>query len=220
MRNPLKKTLTKLSIVPSIVLSIVLSILPIVITTQAFADNSNPVDMVHNLADKMIASLKAHQTTLKSNPTLVYSLAYQIVIPHTDLDEMSQRVLPPQTWNTASSSQRAEFKNEFTRLLVRTYASALANYKDQTIRFYPIRGSIAGKNTITVNSQIIRSDGPPVSVSYKLHLKGSAWQLYDMTVEGVSLLQSFQEQFRQLLSQGTMAQLLQNLKQHNVKRSQ
>jgi len=184
----------------------------------AAANSSDPVGMVQALADEMIASLKAHKTTLKSNPALVYSLAYKIVIPHADLDEMSQRVLPPQTWNNASSSQRVQFEKEFTNLLVHTYASALADYTDQTIRFFPVRGSIAGKNNMTVNSQIVRSDGPPVAVSYRLHLKGSEWKLYDMSVEGVSLLQSFQEQFRQKLSQGNMDQLLQDLKSHNMQK--
>ncbi len=181
----------------------------------AAANSSDPVSMVQSLADEMIASLKAHKTTLKTNPTLVYSLAYKIVIPHADLDEMSQRVLSPQTWNKASPSQRAEFKKEFTDLLVRTYASALADYTDQKIRFFPLRGGASGKNNVVVNSQIIRSDGPAVAVSYRLHLTGSGWELYDMSVEGVSLLQSFQEQFRQKLSQGNMDQLLRDLKQHN-----
>lgn len=184
----------------------------------AAANSSDPVGMVRALADEMIASLKAHKTTLKKNPALVYSLAYKMVIPHADLDEMSQRVLPPQTWNNASPRQRAEFEKEFTDLLVHTYASALADYTDQTIRFFPVRGSVAGKNNMTVNSQIIRSDGPPVAVSYRLHLKGSEWKLYDMSVEGVSLLQSFQEQFRQKLSQGNMDQLLQDLKSHNMQK--
>lgn len=184
----------------------------------AAASSSDPVGMVQALADQMIASLKAHKTTLKSNPALVYSLAYKIVIPHADLDEMSQRVLSPQTWNNASSSQRAQFEKEFTDLLVHTYASALADYTDQTIRFFPVRGNVIGKNNITVNSQIVRSDGPPVAVSYRLHLKGAEWKLYDMSVEGVSLLQSFQEQFRQKLSQGNMDQLLQDLKSHNMQK--
>lgn len=180
---------------------------------------SDPVTMLRSLADDMIASLKAHKASLKSNPSFVYSLANKIVIPHADLEEMSKRVLPAQTWNNATPSQRSQFESEFTKLLVRTYSSALADYNDQTIKFYPVRGNIAGKSSVTVNSQINRSDAPPVAVSYKVHLKGSEWMLYDMSVEGVSLLQSFQEQFRQKLAQGNMDQLLQDLKQHNVRRS-
>ncbi len=206
----MKKTVTTLFILLGLLLSGM---------QVAFANSNDPVGMVQALADQMIASLKAHQTTLKSNPALVYSLAYKIVIPHADLDEMSQRVLPAQTWNQASPSQRAQFKTAFTDLLVRTYASALADYTDQTIRFFPLRGNIAGQNAVTVRSQIVRSDGPAVAVSYRLHLAGSEWKLYDMSVEGVSLLQSFQEQFRQKLSQGgNMDQLLQDLKRHNTQR--
>jgi phospholipid transport system substrate-binding protein len=182
------------------------------------ANSSDPVALVKSLADEMIANLKANKTNLKKNPSLVYSLAYKIVVPYADLDEMSQRVLPPRTWNSASPSQRAEFKKQFTALLVRTYASALADYTDQTVRFFPLRAG--GGRSVTVNSQIVRSDGPAVSVSYRLHATSSGWRLYDMTVEGVSLLQSFQEQFRQKVSQGaTIDQLISDLNQRSARRA-
>lgn len=190
--------------------------LMIVSIQTAIASSGGPVELVQSLADQMIASLKAHKASLKTNPSIVYSLAYSIVVPHADLDEMSKRVLPPQTWNNASSSQREQFKKAFTDLLVRTYASALADYTDQTVRFFPLRGSASGN--AVVNSQIVRSDGPSVSVSYRLHQTSSGWKLYDMTVEGVSLLQSFREQFRQKLSQGNMDQLLRDMQQHNLRK--
>ncbi len=187
-----------------------LTLMPV--TTQAAS--SNPVAMLQSVADQMIASLKANRTTLKQNPTLVYSLARKIVVPHADLDEMSKRVLPPQTWNSATPGQRQEFKREFTTLLVRTYASALAEYKDQTVRFYPVRGGSQG-STVKVNSQIIRSDGPSISVIYSLIGAGAQWRLYDMTVEGVSMLQSFRSQFADQLAKGDIASLIRTLKQHN-----
>lgn len=183
------------------------------ITTEAA--NAGPVEMLQSVADQMIASLKANKTTLRQNPSLVYSLATKIIVPHANLDEMSKRVLPPQTWNSATPSQRQEFKREFTTLLVRTYASALAEYKDQTVHFYPVRGGYEGRSTVKVNSQIIRPDGPSISVNYSLVAMGSSWRLYDMTVEGVSMLQSFRSQFSDQLSRGDMANLIKVLKQHN-----
>ncbi len=69
---------------------------------------------------------------------------------------------------------------------------------------------------MTVNSKIVRSDGPSIDVSYKLNLKGSQWMLYDISVEGVSLLKSWQDQ---LSSQGNMDQLLQYLKQRSSNRT-
>ena len=188
---------------------IALTILP------AQAAGGGPVEMLQSVADQMIASLKSNKTSLKENPRLVYSLANRIIVPHADLDEMSKRVLPPQTWNSATLGQRQEFKREFTNLLVRTYASALAEYRDQTVRFFPVRGGYSGKSTVKVNSQIVRSDGPAISVSYSVVSTGSGWRLYDMTVEGVSMLQSFRSQFSDQLSRGDMAGLINVLKQHN-----
>lgn len=175
----------------------------------------DPVGMLNSVAKQMIASLKAREMTLKTNPSQVYSLAYRLVVPHADLDYMSKRVLPPQTWNQASSGQRAQFKHEFTTLLVRTYASALADYTDQTVRFYPVRGGYGGRSTVQVNSEIVRTDGPSIPVNYSLVLEGSQWKLYDMTVEGVSMLESFRSQFADKLSEGNITTLISALRAHN-----
>jgi phospholipid transport system substrate-binding protein len=83
------------------------------------------------------------------------------------------------------------------------------NYEDQAIRFYPIRGS-AG-NTVEVRSQIISSQNQPIDVTYRLIRVGASWKLYDMSVEGVSMLSSFRAQFADILSRGDMNTLLQRL---------
>lgn len=192
-----------------------LTLLPL----SAQANDSDPVSMLQSVANQLIASLKSNRTSLKENPSLVFSLANRIVVPHADLGEMSKRVLPPQTWNSATPAQRAKFQREFTTLLVRTYASALAEYRDQTVKFYPVRGGYQGKSSVRVDSQIIRTDGPSISVSYRLLSNGSRWRLYDMTVEGVSMLESFRSQFADQLARGNMAELIQVLAQHNSNNS-
>ncbi len=196
-----------------------LSTLLFVMLISAARAQGDPVSVLQSIADQLISALKDHRTSLKENPSLVYSLATEIVVPHADLSEMSKRVLPPRTWNSATSGQREEFQSEFTTLLVRTYASALAQYRDQTVKFYPVRGGYEGRNNVMVSSQIIRSDGPPISVSYRLLLVGSQWKLYDMTVEGVSLLESFRSQFADQLSHGDITSLIKALKEHNGQNS-
>ena len=181
--------------------------------------NDNPVAMLQSVADQMITNLKSNKASLKMHPAFVYSLATKVVVPHADLEEMSKRVLPPQTWNKIPTSQRAQFQKEFTMLLVRTYASALADYNDQTIRFNPVRGGFQGKNIVQVDSQIIRTDGPAITVNYKLIKKGTDWKLYDMTVEGVSLLESYRSQFADKLARGNMSDLIRDLATHNSQNS-
>lgn len=185
------------------------------LTQLAFAASNDPVNMLQSISDKMIAQLQAHQATLKTNPRQVYSFANNLIVPHADVAEMSKRVLPPRIWDQASAAQRSQFQKQFTTLLVHTYASALASYKDETVKFFPVRGGYDGKTTTKVDSSIIRSEGPSIPVSYKLVNHGSEWKLYDMVVDGVSLLESFRSQFADKLSNGNMDSLIRDLAVHN-----
>lgn len=182
--------------------------------TATAQSQSDPVGMLRYIANNMIAGLKANKATLKSKPQTVYSLAYKYVVPYADLTEMSKRVLPPNVWNSATPAERVQFEKEFTKTLIRTYASALTSYQDQVITFFPVRG--AQGRTVVVNSEIRGSQGQPIQVAYRLIRVGSVWKLYDMSVEGVSMLDSFREQFSDMLAQGNMQQLLQRLSGHNT----
>lgn len=177
------------------------------------ANTSDPVGLLQYVADNMIAGLKFHKATLKTNPGVVYNLAYKYVVPYADLNEMSKRVLPPSVWNSASAAQRQQFQNEFTKTVIRTYASALTNYRDQSVKFYPPRGGSA--RTLEVSSEIVSPSSQPIRVTYRLVRAGSGWKLYDMSVEGVDMLESFRDQFADILAQGNMNSLLQRLSGHN-----
>lgn len=178
-------------------------------------DSSNPVALLQYVANQMVSGLKANEVTLKTNPRVAYQLAYKYVVPHADLSEMSKRVLPPQTWRQATPAQRARFQKLFTDTLIHTYASALASYKDQVVKVYPIRGGYQGKNSVEVSSEIESNEGDPIHVTYQLIRVGGSWKLVDMSVEGVSMLDSFRSQFSDIIASGNMEQLLNRLSKHN-----
>jgi phospholipid transport system substrate-binding protein len=199
--------------------SLLLSLLIVFMSTMlaslpSFA-SSDPVRELDSIANRLITKLKAKQATLKSDPGYVYSAAYQVVVPFAAVDEMTKRVLPPQILNKATAAQRSRFQKQFISILVHTYASALADYNDQTIHFFPVRGGYQGRSTIQVSSNIERADGPAISVNYRLVARGSSWKLYDMSVEGVSMLESFRSQFADALSRGDIDSLIQALQAHN-----
>lgn len=175
---------------------------------------SEPVTVLQGIASHMIAGLKANKATLKTKPTTVYNLAYQYVVPHADLAEMSKRVLPRDVWQKASQAQRQQFQKAFTTTLIRTYASALTSYQDQAIHFYPVRGGAQGKN-IEVNSEITGGGNEPIRVTYRMVRNQGDWKLYDMSVEGVSMLDSFRSQFADLLGHGDIQDLLARMNAHN-----
>lgn len=185
----------------------------------AFAKNeptqNDPVALLKYIANNMITELKANKATLKNKPQIVYGLAYKYVVPYADLPLMSKRVVPPLIWNNATPEQRAQFQKQFTTTVIRTYASALTSYQDQVIHFFPLRGNYQGARTIEVNSEINSSLHEPIRVNYRLVRVGNIWKLYDMSVEGVSLIASFRSQFADILAQGNMNQLLNRMSTHN-----
>lgn len=181
----------------------------------AFAASS-PLAMLQSTSDQALAALKQNSATLKTNPRVVYQIMNTIIVPHFDLQGMARAVVSRDVWNQASQEQRVEFTRQFTVLLVRTYSSALASYQNEKVEFLPSRAGANGSRT-QINSQIVRQGGPAISVNYRLALVGSTWKIYDFTVEGVSLLESYRTQFAGILSQGGgLAALISKLNQHNA----
>lgn len=185
------------------------------LSAAAYASSvqGDPVGLLKYIADNMISELRSNQATLKTKPEIVYQLAYRYVVPYADLGEMSKHVLPPRVWNSASAAQREQFQKEFTRLVIRTYASALTSYKDQQVHFFPVRDS---GNNVEVKSEITSSSSSPISVVYRLVRSDGKWKVYDMSVEGVSLISSFRSQFADILASSNLDGLLSRLSQHNM----
>ena len=178
---------------------------------------SDPMIMLKNTTDQLLASLKANRAHLKSDPTFVYGLVNRILLPKVNVQVMSMSVLGRNAWSKANATERQQFTKAFTQTVVKTYSSALNAYTNQAVRFYPIRGGYEGKSVLQVNSQIVRPDGgPAVPISYSLVAQGGQWRIYDLSVEGISLLQSFRSQFASELAQGqTVAQIISELQKHN-----
>lgn len=179
----------------------------------------DPMIMLRVISDNMLISLKKERPRLKKNPTLVYNMVNKILVPHADVLGMSRSVLGREAWMSATPAQQQAFANAFKDVVIRTYASALNAYTDETIVFEPIRGGYLNSNRIEVQSRILRDEGPPIPVSYRLALKNNQWVLYDLSVEGISLLQSFRAQLSSELSQGkSVAQITKDLQTRNIKR--
>ena len=191
---------------------IITLLLCLVFGSALAAQTPNPMSTLQPISNKMLSALKANSSRLKSDPNLVYRLVDRIVVPYVDVVGMSRSVLGRNAWRSASSRQQQAFTKAFKRVVINTYSSALNAYSDESIRFYPIRGGYAGKTRVQVFSQVVRNSGPAVPVSYRMILMKGKWKVYDLNVEGVSLLQSFHAQFADQLSQGkTVSQITNNL---------
>lgn len=176
----------------------------------------DPVTQLSQTADQMIGALKSNKAAIKSNPALVEDLARRILLPEADAQLMAKLALGRDGWNSATAQQRVDFTNAFTTLMIRTYASAFSAYTDQVVKFYPLRPGDVTDGRVQIKSEILQSGGPAIPVNYRLLQEGNMWKVYDITVDGVSLIQSFRSQFASQLSQGGMDQLLAALNKHNT----
>lgn len=168
---------------------------------------TSPVPMLEGTANQIIGTLKNNQTKLKSNHQIIYQAIEHYLLPNVDVAGMSRSVLGRQAWSKATLAEKREFTHEFTQLVIRTYATPLAEYSGETVQFSPYRG--AGNSRFArVNSVVSRPNGQRIPLSYSLISKNGQWKIYDLSVEGVSLLQSFRSQFGQILQNGSMQELI------------
>lgn len=174
----------------------------------------DPVTMLESASHEMIAALKKNHQKIEADPHVVYGIAKDIVLPHVDISAMSRLALGRESWQKADKAQRQDFMEQFTDLLVRTYATALSAYTNETMKFKPIRGDISKKKRVQVDSIIYQQGGPAIPVSYRLLLRDGVWRVYDITVDGVSMIQSFRSQFASTIAQQGMDGLLKDMHKH------
>ena len=126
---------------------------------------------------------------------------------------MSQRVLG-KYWNRATPEQQAQFVGEFQVLLVRTYATALKEYSEQTIEFLSTRERDGGEE-VTVRTQITQAGAPPIPINYEMYRKDDAWKVFDVSIDGVSLVINYRSTFSSEIRRNGVDGLIARLNKHN-----
>ncbi len=169
-----------------------------------------PTDVIRSTSEQMLSALKSQRPALQQDNRKIYPLVEKIVLPHFDFDAMSRWVLG-RSWKEATPDQQQRFVKEFRNLLVRTYAKALLEYSDEQVRIPP--QTITGKDDVTVRTEIVPKNGKAIPIQYAMHLKDNQWQVYDVIIDGVSIVTNYRssiaEQVRKDGIEGTIKMLAQ-----------
>ncbi len=178
------------------------------------ADEALPDQTAREVTDQIIKLIKENRDTYAKEYKKLYAMVDQNLLPHFDFRKMAQQVLGPE-WRRASDDQRNGFTAEFRDLLVRTYATALLKYTDEKIVYQPLKIA-AGDRTATVKSTIHRTDGgPPVSINYSFYKQDSGWKIYDMAIEGPSVVTTYHRVYAERLHKQNLDQLIESMVQEN-----
>ncbi len=178
------------------------------------ADAVHPaLALVTQTADKIQTQLRAERDVVSKNPKRVYELVEQIVLPSFDFTNMSASVLG-KYWRGASDAQKQRFTQEFKLLLVRTYAKALVDNMDQKIVALPLRAA-DGASDVSVHTEIAQKGSFPIPINYSMEKKDGAWKVYDVDIDGISMVKNYRTTFGNQVKQGSVDEMIKKLAERN-----
>lgn len=172
-------------------------------------------EFVEKFSNEVLAEIKARKQELVSDPRKLDALIDQKVMPNVNFRRMTQLVVG-RPWREATPEQREQITKEFRTLLVKTYSGALAQVGDQTLQVDRLRARPEDTEVI-VSSRVIQKGAPPIDLAYRVEKKDGKWLIYDLSVLGLWLVDSYKAQFGPVLASSGVDGLIQTLKALNAK---
>ena len=203
------KTLINFRLAAAIVL--LLSALLVQVAARA-AGEVSPQELVRDTSTRMLAALREEHEAIAHDSGRLYELVSTIVLPYFDFERMSMWVLG-KNWRVATPDQRARFVDEFRRLLVRTYGTALSSYADEEIVYLPLLGGDR-EDRVTVRTEIEQA-GSTIPISYSMYKGSDGWKVYDVVISGVSLVTNYRSTFGTIIRDKGMDSLIMQMSKRN-----
>lgn len=173
-----------------------------------------PDKLVKSVADDVLAGLRQDSELKAGSQAKFAELLEQKVAPHFDFERMA-RLAVGRGWRQASPEQQKTLVEQFRSLLIRSYSTAYTAYKDIVIDVKPVRMQ-PNDNDVQVRTEIkVPNGGQPISVDYSMYKAGSDWKIYDVTVEGVSLVTTYRSTFADEIRQSGIDGLIKSLQEKN-----
>lgn len=182
---------------------------------SAQAPSQTPEELIESTASRVMQAIEANRGRLQTDPSFLFGLVEETILPHIDFDGMSKLILG-KYWRTATPAQRDGFVTALRNNLVRTYTLQLADHADKRLVVLPGRRPATDTNA-TVNSEIVLGSGQPnLPVAYSLRLVGGKWKVYDLRFEGLSLVANYRTNFATEIEQRGLDALIERLNNTRV----
>jgi len=193
-------------------LALVLGLASMQLRAEGEETLSGPQLVIQQTSEELQKSLQKPE--YKKDFAKATRLVDQILETHVDFDRVSILILG-KYWKTATPDQQVRFKKEFRSLLVRTYTTAFTEYANWKIRYLPLKLE-EGETKAMVRTEILQSGAQPVEVNYRMVNLNNNWKVYDVLIEGISLVQNYRTSFTSEVSRtGSLEQLITELSQRN-----
>ena len=171
-----------------------------------------PDTLVRQISTEVLDTAKADKSIQAGDVNRIITLVDTKVMPHVNFEAMTRSAVGPQ-WRSATPEQRKRLQDEFKTLLVRVYAGALTQIKDQSVEVTKTL-PVPGGSQVVVQTEV-RGKGEPIKLDYRLDKAAEDWKIIDVNVGGIWLVTSYRSQFAQELSAGGIDGLITKLAERN-----
>lgn len=177
------------------------------------AAQSTPDVMIKTVAEDVRGIIKQDKDLQAGDANKIYALVEEKVFPNLNFAKTT-RLAVGKSWTQASPEQREALIKEFRSLLVRTYATSLRQFRDQQIEYKPL--SLTPTDTdVVVRTNVIQPGQQPVGVDYRVEKGADGWKVYDIVVDGVSLVTTYRGEFTERVRQSGIDGLIKALADKN-----
>jgi len=159
----------------------------------AAAGEPAPDELIRAVSSQVIEAVRRDPALRAGDVAKAAELVETSIAPHVDFTRAAQIALGP-AWRQADAAQREELVRRFHALIVRAYSIALSSYRDDEISVLPLRGP-ASADEVTVRSQVRRPGTAPIGVEYEMEHSAAGWKVYDVRIDGISLMASYRAAF-------------------------
>jgi phospholipid transport system substrate-binding protein len=188
--------------------------LVLLIAFPVFAQEQNPEELIKRMTQEVMDAVKSDKQLAAGDKQKALKLAEEKILPHVDFDEAT-RIAVGRNWAQANPEQKKKLVTEFRNMLVRTYSNAIQAYEGQEMKVLPVRMK-PGETDVTVRNQFIRSGQKPVALDYSMRKTDQGWKIYDIVVEGISLVLTYRSEFDAVVKQEGIDGLIKRLAQKNT----
>ena len=184
------------------------------LTTWVNAEDQTPEQIVEHTSTELLKIINEQSERIKNEEGYVNEVINDVILPVIDLQSMGKLILGKH-WKTASDEQRTQFIEQFKSMLVRTYAKSVADFGHAKVKVFPPKGEQKGKRH-RVKSYLDIGSGTPLQVDYVFRRKGGSWKVFDLVVDGLSLIKNFRTSFSQEISETSLDALIARLASTNA----
>jgi phospholipid transport system substrate-binding protein len=179
----------------------------------ACAQQLTPDALVRRITDEVLAIMRDDKDVRAGNQDKIAAVVQEKILPYFDFRRATQIAVGP-GWRQATPEQREALATQFQMLLVRTYSGALVNYRGQTIDVLPVRMQ-SGDDEVTVRSRVRQGGSAPITIDYGMERASGGWKVFDVTVDGMSLVLNYRTTFSQEIANNGIDGLISRLAAKN-----